>query len=497
MPDVLKNWKSALALFAGVVIVTMLIAAYAPWLSLLAGLVIISAGVAYVASDSFGDRISAARSIQSLSKKDRAIVGVPVAIYGCVLLWFAQGEIQAGWKYSAVRADVAARLELLNKAVESKQTEEAESLIASIQPIATNSEKAKLAAFNTKVEAIHRERQDAEVKRKFKTFIADGRIEVIKTNWDAAQGLLQNAISVQSSSDTAATKELANSIALGRMKLATELFDAGKLEQAKAEFGRAASVPAATETTRAKEMVVIISNKQVEKLTAEARQLVDVAKLDEAEAVVAAGFKNREATETDGLYAVLKTITTIRETAADKEVTTLLEKANAMKTALKFSQASQLLQQARSVKHTTKGSEIAIAILAVEDADKAEKQRQAAIVKAENDRIIAQMEADAKVAEEKRREEEHEVNGLVLLRKTLKGVTNEIGTEITGVIINKRPSTLKYAQVQFTLLDKSGAQVGTALANINNLESGGRWKFKAISFERNFDTYKIAELSGF
>ena len=45
--------------------------------------------------------------------------------------------------------------------------------------------------------------------------------------------------------------------------------------------------------------------------------------------------------------------------------------------------------------------------------------------------------------------------------------------------------------------DESGAQVGSAMANINGLEPRGKWKFEATSFGTDFSTYKFSELTGF
>ena len=36
-----------------------------------------------------------------------------------------------------------------------------------------------------------------------------------------------------------------------------------------------------------------------------------------------------------------------------------------------------------------------------------------------------------------------------------------------------------YLQIEYNLYDADGAQIGTALANINNLKAGGTWKFEA------------------
>lgn len=111
-----------------------------------------------------------------------------------------------------------------------------------------------------------------------------------------------------------------------------------------------------------------------------------------------------------------------------------------------------------------------------------------------------QAAADAKRKEEEAKlkaEEEYDANGLVLLRKTVQGTAGEFGGEITGTVVNRRSKKLGYVQIKFILYDASGAQVGTALANINDLEPGARWNFKATSFGTKFKSYKFSELSGF
>ena len=137
----------------------------------------------------------------------------------------------------------------------------------------------------------------------------------------------------------------------------------------------------------------------------------------------------------------------------------------------------------------------------IEELAKAEATREEAEMKAEKARKDDEVKAIAsrKLAEEKalKAEEEYEQNGLVLLRKTVRGKRNEFGGEITGEVINRRKHKLSYAQIQFNLYDDSGAQVGTAMANINGLEPGGKWKFVAHSLGTKFSTYKINELTGF
>lgn len=67
---------------------------------------------------------------------------------------------------------------------------------------------------------------------------------------------------------------------------------------------------------------------------------------------------------------------------------------------------------------------------------------------------------------------------------------------ITGTIKNNTNKQYSYVQVTFNLYDADGAQIGTALANINNLEANGTWKFKAIGTTEKPASYKLAEITG-
>jgi len=106
--------------------------------------------------------------------------------------------------------------------------------------------------------------------------------------------------------------------------------------------------------------------------------------------------------------------------------------------------------------------------------------------------------ADEPAPSAPRADDEINVDGLVLVMKSVQGTRGQFGNgEITGTVINRRDHKLSYAQVSFNLYDASDAQVGSAMANINGLEPGGSWKFAASGFGKDFATYKFSELSGF
>lgn len=68
---------------------------------------------------------------------------------------------------------------------------------------------------------------------------------------------------------------------------------------------------------------------------------------------------------------------------------------------------------------------------------------------------------------------------------------------ITGEIVNNSAKRYSYVQVQINLYDGAGAQLGSTMANVNNLEPGGVWKFRAVVLQDDFTAYKVAGVSGF
>ena len=78
-------------------------------------------------------------------------------------------------------------------------------------------------------------------------------------------------------------------------------------------------------------------------------------------------------------------------------------------------------------------------------------------------------------------------------------VEDEYTSTIKGTFTNKSGKELSYVQVSYSLFDADGAQIGTALANTNNLADGGTWKFEAATFKQPGEvaSFKIADVSGF
>lgn len=71
------------------------------------------------------------------------------------------------------------------------------------------------------------------------------------------------------------------------------------------------------------------------------------------------------------------------------------------------------------------------------------------------------------------------------------------GGYIVGTVKNNTKKQYKYVQVEINLYDKDGNQVGSTMSNVNNLEPGATWKFKAPVFEEKAASFKIKEVTGF
>lgn len=77
--------------------------------------------------------------------------------------------------------------------------------------------------------------------------------------------------------------------------------------------------------------------------------------------------------------------------------------------------------------------------------------------------------------------------------------SDEFATYLTGVVKNNTQKDYSYVQITFNLYDADGNIVGTAIDNINNLEAGGTWKFKAMGIGESGTpaSYKLSEITGY
>lgn len=71
---------------------------------------------------------------------------------------------------------------------------------------------------------------------------------------------------------------------------------------------------------------------------------------------------------------------------------------------------------------------------------------------------------------------------------------------ITGTLTNNTGDTVSYVQVEYVLKDADGAQIGTGLANTNNLADGTAWKYEAfcsVSGDQAPASFELVEVTGF
>lgn len=69
---------------------------------------------------------------------------------------------------------------------------------------------------------------------------------------------------------------------------------------------------------------------------------------------------------------------------------------------------------------------------------------------------------------------------------------------INGSLKNISGRTLSYVQITFAIYDSDGAQVGTAIDNINNLTAGSVWKYSAISLgSDDWISFELTEVDAY
>ena len=80
----------------------------------------------------------------------------------------------------------------------------------------------------------------------------------------------------------------------------------------------------------------------------------------------------------------------------------------------------------------------------------------------------------------------------------IKSSTDENGLgSVSGVVTNLTAKEFGYVQIEINLYDKSDAVVGSTLANVNNLEANGKWKFSAPILQQGVHHIKVKGVTGF
>lgn len=68
---------------------------------------------------------------------------------------------------------------------------------------------------------------------------------------------------------------------------------------------------------------------------------------------------------------------------------------------------------------------------------------------------------------------------------------------VTGTVVNDSAKDFGYVQVEINLIDKSGAVVGSTMANMNNLGPHKTWKFKAMVTDEDAVNFQVKNITGF
>ena len=86
--------------------------------------------------------------------------------------------------------------------------------------------------------------------------------------------------------------------------------------------------------------------------------------------------------------------------------------------------------------------------------------------------------------------------------KTHTEYSSYIGYSFTiyGVAVNNTGKDLSYASIEYSVYDENGNNLGTAIANINNLGKGDKWPFEAVllSYPKTKPVrYKLVDITYF
>ena len=68
---------------------------------------------------------------------------------------------------------------------------------------------------------------------------------------------------------------------------------------------------------------------------------------------------------------------------------------------------------------------------------------------------------------------------------------------MVGLIINTSGKSYSYAQVEINLYDKQHTQLGSTIANTNNIEPHGKWKFTAPVTEKGAYSADVKKITAF
>ncbi|PRP68697.1 hypothetical protein BUE93_20745 [Chromobacterium amazonense] len=68
---------------------------------------------------------------------------------------------------------------------------------------------------------------------------------------------------------------------------------------------------------------------------------------------------------------------------------------------------------------------------------------------------------------------------------------------VKGTLKNNTSQSFSYVQVEINLYDGEGTQVGSTLANVNNLAPGAKWKYEAPIMEESATKAEIVNVTAY
>jgi hypothetical protein len=78
----------------------------------------------------------------------------------------------------------------------------------------------------------------------------------------------------------------------------------------------------------------------------------------------------------------------------------------------------------------------------------------------------------------------------------LEVVTSSLGVRaISGIATNTTDQTIGLVNLEFNLYDENDVQVGSTIANVQNLEPNGKWRFEAMILQDDATQYKLVGIT--
>lgn len=529
----------------GVIGSAFLIAKLLPWTMLLVSLVLCAAGLSFLVIPSV--RLAAQQRLPALVEHPKAklVVG-RVAAYSVLVFLCSVWVIRENWRIQAHDEHVARMIHDAESSLSFGRLDDANEVTKRLEVDREVSDPAQVKNLRTKIDAALKARSVKRANERVIQIANAAQEHLLARRFGEVEKALGEAFDQKLATDLEPAKRLANSLVDAKTAKATEAFDKqafdesertmrevfatqgatelrgaeqlaskildvkvssakkllaeNNLDKARLIAAEAQTLPGVIDTRSLKELFTQIANLDVAARVTTARGHIDAERFDDAERILNAALSIKNATELADANALLRKLASERERVANARVAKMVAQARY----LSPEEAGKLLNAALKTPNATELDDAKQLLAEVNQQIqvRAERKRQeeaklaaAAVARQEAAERKRKDEADAE--SRRKAEEELNVDGLVLLRKTLKGKRGQFDGEITGSVVNRRNNKLTYAQITFNLYDASGAQVGSAIANINGLEPGGQWKFKATTFGTDFSTYKFSELVGF